>query len=103
MALSAKSVALDVVEREIDAIIKEADEGSIVANVDKILVLMEKHNMAYRARLGPRVVGVDPSNRDGYGVNYEDVHALGHDIAMIGFSWQEVIHAVCVELGGCDW
>ena len=61
------------------------------------LALLEKQEWAWRCRLRPRQVGVDPSNRDGYGVNYEDVHGLGRDIANIGWSWEETSKAVCIE------
>ena len=53
--------------------------------------------MATKCRLPVRLVGVDPSNRDGYGVNSEDVHALGADIYAFGFSWAEVARAACIE------
>lgn len=61
------------------------------------LALLEKQEWAWRCRLRPRQVGVDPTNRDGYGVNYEDVHGLGRDIANIGWSWDETSKAVCIE------
>ena len=61
------------------------------------LALLEKQEWAWCCRLRPRQVGVDPSNRDGYGVNYEDVHGLGRDIANIGWSWEETSKAVCIE------
>ena len=42
-------------------------------------------------------MGVDPANRDGTGVSAENVHALGSDIAFMGWSWGEVRQPVCIE------
>ena len=53
--------------------------------------------MAWKQRIRPCQVGVDPSNRDGVGVNVEDVHGLGADILFWGWSWSQVASAVCVE------
>ena len=46
--------------------------------------------MAYKAQLLPRQVGVHHQNRDGYGLNTENVHAFGQDIIRMGFSWDQV-------------
>ena len=56
-----------------------------------------RFGLATKSRLPCRLVGCDPSNRDGYGVNSEDVHALGSNILEFGFSWGEVARAVCIE------
>jgi hypothetical protein len=75
----------------------QAADAPLVGSVDTILRHLEEAGYCYRATLLPRQIGVDPSNRDGYGVNAEDVHSLGHDIAFMGWSWSEVNRAICIE------
>ena len=72
-------------------------EAPLVGTVDRILDKLEEVGLSYRAKLLPRQVGADPSNRDGYGINAEDVHVIGHDIAFLGWSWKVAWGAVCVE------
>jgi len=74
-----------------------AKEAPLVGTVDRILDKLEEVGLSYRAKLLPRQVGADPSNRDGYGINAEDVHVIGHDIAHLGWSWKVAWGAVCVE------
>ena len=74
-----------------------AEDAPLVGSVDTIIKHLEDAGYCYRATLLPRQIGVDPSNRDGYGVNAEDAHALGHDIACMAFSWKEVDKAICIE------
>ena len=69
----------------------------LVAAVDKVLEELQGAGLAWKQRIRPCQVGVDPSNRDGVGVNVEDVHALGADILYWGWSWSQVASAVCVE------
>lgn len=71
--------------------------SALLSTVDAVIKKLEQHQLAYKARLQPRQVGVHPKNRDGCGLNYEDVHGLGHDIACLGWSWEEVGKAVAVE------
>jgi hypothetical protein len=75
----------------------QAADAPLVGSVDTILRHLEEAGYCYRATLLPRQIGVAPSNRDGYGVNAEDVHSLGHDIAFMGWSWSEVSKAICIE------
>ena len=83
----------------IDQLIEDAtkDNAAIVQIVDKILTHVEAAQLSYKAKLQPRAVGIDVTNRGGYGVNHEDVHALGHDIASVGWSWAEVSKAIAIE------
>lgn len=43
-------------------------------------------------------VGFDPANRDGQGGSALGVLSPAHDIAMVGWSWEQVSHALCVEV-----
>ena len=42
--------------------------------------------LAYNQQINLRQVGLGPRNRDSYGVNSEDAHALAHDVAFVGWS-----------------
>ena len=69
----------------------------LVAIVEQILDELQGMGLAWESRIRPSQVGVDPSNRDGVGVNAADVHSLGADILAMGFSWKQVASAVCIE------
>ena len=58
--------------------------------------------MANRLRLPPRMVGVHPANRNGFGVSAIEVHALGEGIVKQGWLPSATAHAVCVEASGSD-
>lgn len=54
----------------------------------------------HRGRLAAaarRQVGFDTANRSGAGGNVAEVGLLASDIACLGFSWDAVSHAICVE------
>ena len=72
-------------------------DGHVVQGCEKVLALLSSVKMTYEAQLLPRQVGVHPDNRDGYGLNSEDVHGLGQDIFRMGWAWDQVAGAICVE------
>ena len=96
MAAEQPSPAMQKLERLLQDDSEKAGLG-LVACVDKVLEELQATGMAWKQRIRPCQVGVDPSNRDGVGVNVEDVHALGSDILYLGWSWSQVASAVCVE------
>ena len=71
----------------------------MVQIVDKVLAKLKDSSWSFEAQLPVRQVGVDPSNRDGCGVSAENVHALGDDIAFMGWSWAELKQPTCIEEG----
>ncbi len=73
------------------------DDGKLVSVVDSVIELLEEKNLAYRLSLPPRLVGIHPCNRDGYGVSEPEVHQLGAEIVAMGWSFHETRHAVCIE------
>ena len=76
----------------------QGQEGlGLVGCVDQIIAELESMGWAHTQRLLPRQVGVHPLNRDGMGVNTDDVHGLGRDILAMGWSWLQVASAVCIE------
>ena len=87
------------IAQEIDSLLASASSGKapLVNVVEKVLTMLQQAGLSYKATLPVRSVGVDPSNRDGFGLSAENVHALGDDIAFMGWSWGEVKHPTCVE------
>ena len=77
--------------------VDQKDGVGLVAVVDQVLAELESQGMVWTQRIRPQQVGVHPCNRDGLGVNAEDVHSLGADILSWGFSWQQTAGAVCIE------
>ena len=99
-ALALSAQAKPSSEAKIDEILRslgKSDGVGLGSATDKVLVELESMGWVQKQRLPPRVVGVDPSNRDGMGVNAETVHSLGADILAMGFSWSQVASAVCIE------
>lgn len=72
-------------------------DARLVSVVDEVLASLEKSGLAYRLRIPPKLVGVHPANRNGYGVSAIEVHALGAEIVKMGWSPVVTRHAVCVE------
>lgn len=64
--------------------------------------LLEKEffaaNLMYKMTIHHRLVGWDPSNRDGEGGNPLEVLLLASDLALIGWSWEMCDHATCAEV-----
>ena len=71
--------------------------GKLVQGCDDILKLLKGVSLSYPSYLPPRSVGVHPENRDKYGLNTEDVHGLGKDIARMGFSESLCAQALAIE------
>ncbi len=61
----------------------------------KLLERLVKDSLAWRVRLPPKLVGVHPKNRGGWGVSGGNVHKLGSKVVEIGWSPSATEHAVC--------
>jgi len=81
---------------EIQRLLQQPDDR-IVSVVDEVLSMLETQKLAYRFSIPPKMVGVHPCNRDGYGISATEVHALGSEIVRMGWSWSACSHAVCIE------
>ena len=83
----------------IEALIASVDEkdARLVSVVEDILQRLQEQKLAHTMRLPPKLVGVHPCNRNGYGVSPIEVHALGRDITDMGWSPSACAHAVAVE------
>ena len=75
----------------------KSEELGIVQTAAMLNDIVHEMGLAYNQQISPRSVGLGPCNRDTYGVNKEDAHALAHDIAFVGWSWGEASKATCVE------
>ena len=97
--LSICSSAMQSMDPEIVSLIASTDKAStgVVATVDKILANLEHAGLAYRLSVPPKLMGVHPCNRNGYGVSAIEMQALGVDICSMGFSWDACNHGVAVE------
>ncbi|CAJ1429452.1 unnamed protein product [Effrenium voratum] len=92
-------VPLDVQEH-VSKLLAEASDGDrLVATVHKVLAFLESRDLVYHVKLAPDLVGVHPSNRDGYGLNSIDVYDLLDSIVGVGFI-SEKVNAVACEVEG---
>ena len=78
-------------------LLAQTDDHKIVATIDEVLKKLEEDGLAYRLSIPPKLVGVHPCNRDGYGISATEVHSLGSDIVGMGWSWKACAQAVCIE------
>jgi hypothetical protein len=76
----------------------EADELGIVQAADALEGAFRQKCLLYEMDIAPRSVGIDPTNRDGTGGNIQEVLLLATDIAFVGWSWKETVHALCIEV-----
>ena len=93
----ASARACDARIKELVRISKTKDGFGQVATSDQILAELEKEKLLWEQRIPVAKVGCSPVNRDGLGVNAEDVHALGGDLLAMGWSWEASGSVVCVE------
>ena len=87
-------------DMRINSLLEDVDQNEglgLVAVIDQVLKLLEESGQMWTQQIRPQQVAPDPENRDGVGVNAEDVHGLGADILAMGFSWIQVSTAVCIE------
>ena len=78
-------------------LLAQTDDHKIAATIDEVLKKLEEDGLAYRLSIPPKLVGVHPCNRDGYGISATEVHSLGSDIVGMGWSWKACAQAVCIE------
>ncbi|CAE7217968.1 unnamed protein product [Symbiodinium sp. CCMP2592] len=91
----------DVRER-LQAFLREASDGDgLVRIVENCLNYLKSKHLLTSMQLEASLVGIHPCNRDGYGVNPQDVRDLVDSIVDGGYVPTRV-HAVGVEVEG-DW
>ena len=92
MSLSAE------IKVQLQSFLQEAADGDrLVKVVENTLDYLRKHHLVSTMKLEPKLVGVHPSNRDGYGANPQDVLDLVDSIVDVGFVKGRV-HAIGVEV-----
>lgn len=74
-----------------------AENTKAVSAVETIFVLLSEKDLTCRMKFPPKMLGVHPANRNGLGGIASEVHALGEQIAGLGWSSAAVSGAVCVE------
>lgn len=86
--------------------LKEAKDGEgLVRVVENTLKYLKSKHLLTSMKLDSNLVGIHPCNRDGYGVNSQDVRDLIDSICDVGYVPTRV-HAVGVEIEGAwvrDW
>jgi hypothetical protein len=81
----------------------ESEREGLVAVADRLEHLLEEKDLLYMLTIAPRSVGVDPSNRDGEGINPLNVLSLAGEIADVGFSYTEIGgKPICCEVSPGD-
>jgi hypothetical protein len=95
-AASAASAVSDPIRSILDAC--KAERMGLCAAAEALLGAFKAEGLLYEATLPCMQVGFDPSNRAGEGGNAQEVHLLLQDIAMVGWSWAQTAHALCVEV-----
>ena len=95
--LAAVTDPADAVVRLLQTV--ETDKEGLVAVVDRLEDLLVETDLLYKLTIAPRSVGVDPSNRDGEGINPLNVLSLASEIADVGFSYTEIgDKPICCEV-----
>ena len=74
------------------------EELGLIKACDLIEAKLQEEGLSYTSQINPRMVGLDPCNRDGIGANVQEILPLAHSIAFAGFNWKLCSHAVCVEV-----
>ena len=96
---SASSLLVSDPGDAINRTIKDFDDKcvGIAQCADRIEEALEAKGLLKSYTLHPSMVGVDPSNRNGGGVNALEVNLLASDICEVGWSWDACRHATCIE------
>jgi hypothetical protein len=90
------------VNAKLASLLKSCEHGTgIVAGCKQLISFLLEERVAYRLTVPSLLVGVHPTNRDGYGVNPHDMHDLMDDIFSLGWDTSKV-SALCVELDPTD-
>ena len=90
------------VNAKVASLLKSCEHGTgIVAGCKQLVGFLLEEKVAFRLTVPSLLVGVHPTNRDGYGVNPHDMHDLMDDIFSLGWDTSKV-SALCVELDPTD-
>ena len=77
-------VGAATISEKIQRLLHDLADDRIVSAVDEILKELEQQGLADRMSIPPKLMGVHPCNRDGYGISATEVHALGSEIVSMG-------------------
>ena len=101
MSSAATKLTCAWVNKKLDEYEQQENDDTIMlrAMISEIIDRLALEGLVYRQRFTPSMVGVDPSNRYGDGLDPERVHKLLLAIFKAGWSWDEVGQAICREVG----
>lgn len=75
----------------------DKSDARLLSIVDDVLKRLVEIGQARYMRIPPKLVGVHPANRSGFGVSAIEVHALGSEIVRRGWLPDATTSAVCMQ------
>ena len=88
-------------EKKIQALLDEAQGGTLVRSMESLYGLLVDSKLMYRQRIPSTFVGVHPLNRDGCGVSTRHIADLTRDLLQLGWSASQ-FQGICVEVPPVD-
>ena len=88
-------------EKKIQALLDEAQGGTLVRSMESLYGLLVDSKLMYRQRIPSTFVGVRPLNRDGCGVSTRHIADLTRDLLQLGWSASQ-FQGICVEVPPVD-
>ena len=89
------------VRQEIADAVKAAERDQLVQGATRLLNILQKHGLVVKQQLVPDQVGTHPANRDGLGLNSQDIMELIAAICEVGFD-DSVPNPLCIEIPSTD-
>ena len=88
----------DAVVKRVSQIVSEAkSSGSHVSSWDRMVCVLESHNLSWEVQIPPSHVAVHPENRSGMMLDPVQMHVLGSKIAVQGWS-PDRAKGVCIQM-----
>ena len=75
-----------------------AADGPILSRFTESVEILMKGHAAQYLNLQPKLMLCDVHNRSALGLNPYEVHRVGCKIAQVGFNYDELLGAVCIDM-----
>ena len=86
---------------EIAKAVEAAERDQLVQGATRLLGILQKHGFVVKQQIVPDQVGTHPANRDGLGLNSQDIMELIAAICEVGFD-DSVPNPLCIEIPSTD-
>ena len=86
---------------EIAKAVEAAERDQLVQGATRLLGILQKHGFVVKQQIVPDQVGTHPANRDGLGLNSQDIMELIAAICEVGFD-DSVPNPLCIEIQAFD-